>query len=476
VPSTLEQLNPTRVKLTVEIPFADLKPHLDKAYKEIAGQVNIPGFRKGKVPTAVIDQRFGRGVVLQEAINEALPTAYNEAVAEHDVKPLSQPDIEMTKLEDGDVVEFTAEVDVRPEFELPKFEDIAVEVENAESTDEQLSERIEMLRKRFATQTDVERKAKKGDLVTIDLKASKDGEELDDASAEGITYEIGDDKNMLEGLAKAVTGLKAGESKTFTSTLLGGAHRGEEADIEVTVQKVQEQELPEVDDEFAQLVSEFDTVEEMKEDLKAAVEAQAKQEQIASARDKVIEEAVRLADFELPEKVLDADLEARRNQVERQLAQAGLTLKQYLEDAEDEEAETEEEFWAELNKRGEEALRAQIILDKYAEENTVDVSQQDLTELIFQKAQQSGTSPQQEIQHMMEHNHMGEWMGEVRRGKSLAQICALATVKDADGNVVEMPKPVVVDDGADAEVEEDESAEAPQVVTEFDDDAEAEKA
>lgn len=478
MPSTLEQLSPTRVKLTVEIPFADLKPHLDKAYKEIAGQVNIPGFRKGKVPAAVIDQRFGRGVVLQEAINEALPSAYNAAVAEHDITPLSQPDIDMTKLEDGEVVEFTAEIDVRPEFELPKFEDITVEVDNAESTDEQLEERIQLLRKRFATQKDVTRKAKKGDLVTIDLKATKDGEELPDAAAEGITYEIGDDKNMLEGLAKAVTGLKAGESKTFQSTLLGGAHRGQEADIEVTVNKVQAQELPEVDDEFAQLVSEFDTVDEMKDDLRKAVEAQAKQEQIANARDKVIEEVVARTSFELPEKVLQADLEARRQQVERQLAQAGLTLKQYLEDAEDEEAETEEEFWAELNKRGEEALRAQIILDKFAEENTVDVSQQDLTELIFQKAQQSGSSPQQEIQHMMEHNHMGEWMGEVRRGKSLAQICALAVVKDADGNVVEMPKPVIVEEEPELLAAEDADEEAPaaEVVTEFDDEDEAEKA
>lgn len=442
MPSTIEQLSPTRAKLTVEIPFAELKPHLDKAYKDIAGQVNIPGFRKGKVPAAVIDQRFGRGVVLQEAINAALPIAYGAAVQEHSLIPLGQPEIDVTKLEDRELVEFTAEVDVRPEFDLPELEKISVEVAASDETDKDFEERLEMLRKRFATRSEVTREANKGDVVTIDLKASQNGEELEDASAQGVPYEIGDDKNMLEGLEEAVTGLKAGESATFTSTLLGGTHRGEEAEIEVTVVKVESQELPEVDDEFAQLVSEFDTVEEMKDDLRKAVEAAAKQNQIAQARDKVVEAVVEATEFELPEALLKGELEGRRQQVEQQLAGAGMTLEQYLADSEEEDADNPEEFWKELEKHAEQALRAQIILDKYAEESKVEVSQQDLTELIFQKAQINGTSPQQEIQHMMEHNHMAAWMGEVRRGKALAAICAAATVKDTDGNVVEMPKEV----------------------------------
>lgn len=467
MPSTVEQLNPTRVKLVIEVPFADLKPHLDKAYKEIAGQVTIPGFRKGKVPAAVIDQRFGRGAVLQEAINEALPGAYGQAIQEHEVTPLGQPDIEMTKLEDGDVVEFTAEVDIRPEFELPSFDEIEVAVDNVEASEDTVSERVELLRRRFATQTDVDRKAKKGDLLTISLTATQGGKELEDASATDITYEVGDDANMLEGLADAVTGLKAGESKVFKSTLLGGPNRDEEADIEVTVSKVQEQELPEVDDEFAQMVSEFDTVDEMKADLRKAVEEQARQEQIAQARDRVVEAVVAATTFELPAGVLETEQGNRRQQVERQLANAGLTLKAYLESAEDEEAETEEEFWEQLEARGEEALRAQLILDQFAEENTVDVSQQDLTELIFQKAQMNGTSPQDEIQHMMEHNHMAEWMGEVRRGKALAQICSLATVKDADGNAVEMPQPSAEEEAP----EEVDDVEVTQVVTEGDEDS-----
>ena len=450
MPSTLEQLNPTRVKLTVEIPFEELKPHLAKAYKEIAEQVSIPGFRKGKVPPAVIDQRFGRGVVLQEAIDKALPGAYQNAVVEAGVFPMGQPDVEITKLEDNDLVEFTAEVDVRPEFDLPDFSALEAVVEDVQVGDDAVEERIEMLRQRFATLTVVDRAAADGDVLSISLVASQDGVPLTDATADDVTYQIGGGAGMLEGLDEAVTGLKAGETKTFTSTLVGGAFRGQEADIEVTVTKVQEQELPEVDDDFAQLVSEFDTVEEMRDDLRRAVDAQGQAEQLAEARDKVLEVAIAAVAFELPEKLLAGELEQRRSQIENQLASAGLTVEAYLESAEDEDAETAEEFWAGIDERSEQALRAQILLDKFADENQLDVSQQELTELIFRKAQENRTSPQDEINHMMEHNHMGDWMQEIRRGKALAAMCVAATVRDASGNVIEFPRPegdqpVVVD-------------------------------
>ncbi|TRY19648.1 trigger factor [Tessaracoccus rhinocerotis] len=441
MPSTLEQLSPTRVKLTVEIPFADLKPHLDKAYKEIAEQVTIPGFRKGKVPAAVIDQRFGRGVVLQEAINEALPDAYQNAVVESNIKPMGQPDVDVTKLEDNELIEFTAEVDVRPEFELPELSSVEATVEKVETGEEAVDERIELLRQRFATNTVVDRPAKDGDVLSISLVASQNGEPLADATAEDVTYKIGDGNGMLEGLDEAVIGLSAGETKTFTSTLVGGAFRGQEAEIEVTVTKVQEQELPAVDDEFAQLVSEFDTVAEMREDLSKAVAQQGEAEQLADARDKVLEAIIAKTEFEVPEKLLSAELEARRQQIERQLANGGLSVEDYLETAEEEDAETPEEFWAAIDERSEQAVRAQIVLDKYADDNSLDVSQQELTELIFRKAQENRTTPQDEINHMMEHNHMGDWMQEIRRGKALAAMCLAATVKDSEGNVVEFPQP-----------------------------------
>lgn len=443
MPSTLEKLNPTRVKLTVEIPFAELKPHLDRTYQEIAKQVSIPGFRKGKVPAQVIDQRFGRGVVLQEALNEALPDAYQNAVIENGVNPMGQPDIEVTKLEDNELIEFTAEVDVRPEFDLPDFTAITAEVDAVEAGADAVDERVALLRQRFATNTPVERAAKDGDVLNIKLVASQNGEPLADATAEDVTYVIGDGKGMLDGLDEAVTGLSAGETKNFTSTLVGGAFRGQEADIEVTVTKVMEQDLPEIDDDFAQLVSEFDTIEEMREDLAKAIAQQGEAEQLADARDKVLEAAIAATSFEVPEKVLENELGARRKQIENQLANAGMTLEQYLESAEDEEAETAEEFWATIDERSEQALRAQMLLDKYGDENSLEVSQQELTELIFRKAQENRTTPQDEINHMMEHNHMGEWMQEIRRSKALEAICQAATVKDSEGNAVKFPEPQV---------------------------------
>lgn len=436
MPSTVEQLSPSRVKLTVEIPFSDLKPHLDKAYREIAQQVTIPGFRKGKVPSMVIDQRFGRGAVLQEAINAALPSAYEAAVNEASVIPLGEPEVEVTKLEDGDVVEFTAEVDIRPDFTVPDFSGVSVTVDALPDTATEVEERIEVLRSRFATNTEVDRPAADGDIVTINLVGSRDGEPLEDATAEGVTYKIGGG-GMLDGLDEAVTGLSAGESAAFESTLVGGPLEGEPADIEVTVTKVSEQELPAVDDEFAQLVSEFDTVEQMREDLAASVAELAKLEQAAKGRDKVLEALVDATELELPERLLTSEIEARKEQIDDQLKRAGLSLERYLERAE-EEAKTPEEFWAELETSTERGLKAQLILDKVADDSEVGVEQADLSELLVRKAAQAGTSPEQEAQHMMEHNHTMAWMQEIRRNKALAFVVSKATVTDADGNPVDV--------------------------------------
>lgn len=437
MPSTVERINPTRVKLTIEMPFAELKPSIDKAYAEIAQQVNLPGFRKGKVPPNVIDQRFGRGTVLQEAINEALPNAYGQAIADNKLAPLGQPEVEVTKLEDGDVVEFTAEVDVRPEFDLPEFNTLKATVPTASVDDADVAERLEMLRERFATTTEVDRAAQEGDVVVVDLEGKQDGETLDDASAEGISFKIGSG-NMLEGLDEAVTGKKAGESATFTSTLLGGAHRGEQAEITVTLQKVQEQELPEVDDEFAQMVSQFDTADEMKNDLTTSLENMERLQQAATARDKVLEDLLSKVEIELPQTLVDAEIEARKEQISQQLAQAGLTIERYLDETEEEDAKTPEEFWAEVEKNAVDALKAQIVLDKLADDREFGVSQEELTQLIFRKAQENGTSPDREAQHMMEHNHMADWMQEIRRGKALQEIVTAATITDEAGATVDL--------------------------------------
>lgn len=437
MPSSVEQLNPTRVKLTIEMPFAELQPKIDGAYKRISEQVNLPGFRHGKVPPRLIDQRFGRGAVLQEAINDAIPEAYAQAVQEHDVAPMGQPEIEVTKLEDGDAVEFSAEVDVRPDFEIPELSDIEVEVEPAQVSDDDVNERVELLRQRFATLTEVDRPAADGDVVVFDLSATQNGQPIPDAEASDMQYRIGAG-GMVDGLDEALTGMTVGETKTFVSALAGGPHKGEDADIQITVKKVNLQELPELDDDFAQLVSEFDTADEMLADLRDNLERMARIGQANSARDKVLEKVLEKIDFELPASVLEQEVHAYHDQIENQLKQAGLTVEQYLENNDDEDADTPEEFWKDVDDRAEQALRAQLVLDKLAEERQIPVSQQEFTQLLLQKAQQNGTSPEQEVQHMSEHNHMAEWMGEVRRSKALGLIVDEAGIADTDGNVVEL--------------------------------------
>lgn len=390
MPSTVEQLSPSRAKITVEVPFAELKPHLDKAYKEIAQQVQIPGFRPGHVPASIIDQRFGPGVALEQALNEALPGLYSAAVEEHELVPLTQPEIEVTKLEVGETVEFTAEMDVRPDFMVPTFESIQVEVDVVESTEGELEEQVKILRERFATNTEVERAVQDGDLVTFDLKASQDGALVEGGEAEGVTYRVGAG-GMVEGMDEALVGMKAGETKTFTSALVGGPAQGQDAEIEVTVTKVQEQELPEVDDDFAQMVSEFDTVDEMYEDLRENLVRMHRLDQSTAARDKVLQAFIDQIDMELPENLLATEIEARNRQVDQELAQAGMTLKQYLEESED-EAEDEEQFRTTLAERAADAVKAQMVLDRIAEDQDVQIEQTDLTEHLFARARANRTS------------------------------------------------------------------------------------
>jgi trigger factor len=434
VPSTVEQLSPTRVKITVEVPFADLKPSMDQAYAEVAKSVNIPGFRRGKVPPVVIDQRFGRGVIIQEAFNNSWQNFYGAAVTENKLSPLAQPDVEVTKLEDGDVIEFIAEVDVRPEFDLPNFSTLQAQVDALDVPDTLVDSQVDVLRNRFGSRETVERPAAHGDIVTISLVASRDGEPLADATATDVEYTIGSGQ-MLDGLDEAVIGLSASESATFSSTLVSGPLKDEEADIEVTVSKVQKAELPETDDAFAQEASEFDTMEELRDNIKERLIRMARLEQASQARDAVLETLIGQVDVQVPEHLLNSEIDARRKQITEQLAQAGMTVEQYLADiAED---QTEDEFWADLESRGEQALRAQIILDKVAEERAIDVDQNDLTQHILRKAQSEGVAPQQIADHLQEHpHHIEEYVLEIRRGKALAMIVESATVTDSNDSIV----------------------------------------
>ncbi|MFC4786895.1 trigger factor [Nocardioides sp. MAHUQ-72] len=457
--SAVETLSPTRAKLTVEVPFEELKPSLDAAYKKIAQQINIPGFRRGKVPPMVIDRQVGRGAVLDQAINDVLPQKYVEALQENSLQPLAQPDIEVTKFEDNETLEFTAEVDIRPEITVPDYEGLEAQVEDVEVTDEDVEEQVKALRERFATLTDVERAAADGDFVVIDLKATKDGEVLEGAEVAGMSYQVGRG-GMLDGLDEALTGMKAGDETTFSSQLVGGDLVGEDVEVTVAVTQVQEQELPEFDDEFAQLASEFDTAEELEADVRERLGRGKRLEQAAAARDAVLEALLEKVEVPLPETMVTDELNARRQNIEQQLAFAGITMEKYLED----EKQTVEEFEAELERRVRDAVAAQFVLDEIAKKQELGVEQNELSQHLVRRAQQSGQDPQEFANHMFEHNHIPDLVQEILRGKALATIVESAVVKDASGNVVELknlrPDGTIGEPEAEQEADEAPAAEA----------------
>lgn len=430
--SSVDQLNDTRVKVTVEVPFSELGPELDKAYQALAQQVNIPGFRRGKAPRQLIDARVGRGPVLEQVVNDMLPTRYGQAIEELDIKALGQPNIDITKLEDGDVIEFVAEVDVRPEFDLPDFSDISVEVPALGSTEERIDHELEHLRERFGSLKTVDREAGDEDFITLNLSATVDGEEIEDAKVEDMSYRVGSG-DLIEGLDDAVKGLKADESATFTSKLVFGEYADKDAEVTVTVTAVKERELPELDDDFAQMASEFDTVEELRADLASGAEESAKAEQAASIREEVLKVALEKTQFPLPASVVDEQVNAQVQQLMGQLGGDEALFEKLLEA----QGTSREEFNEQTRTSAEEAVRTQLFLDVLAEKEEPEVTQDELNDHIVFTARRYGVEPQQFLMQLQQSGQLLNLVSDVRRGKALANAICSVTVKDSDGNDVD---------------------------------------
>ncbi|WP_433335441.1 trigger factor [Spirillospora sp. CA-294931] len=429
----VEELTPTRVKLTVEVPFDELKPNLDKAYKEISQQVRIKGFRPGKVPAPLIDKYVGRGAVLQEAVNDALPELYGRAVEETEIFVLGQPDVEVTELDDGKQFAFTAEVDIRPKFEVPDYDGLEVTVDDAEVTGEQIDETIGNLRERFASLTTAERPIEDGDFATIDLAAVIDGENIEDAGTSGYSYEVGS-KGAVEGLDDALVGLSAEESATFTSTLVGGERAGEEAEITVTVQSVKVKNLPELDDEFAQMASEFDTIEELRADVETRLGRQVKMQQLSDARDKALEALLEKVEIPLPDKVVEEEINRRNQQLEQQLQMSGLTKEAFLAD----EEKTEEQFDSDVADAARLAVKGGFLLDQLAVQEELGVENEELSEYVVTQAMQMGVAPQQLAEYLTQNNQLPAIVSEVLRSKALNLIVEHVTIKDESGNELDV--------------------------------------
>jgi trigger factor len=446
VKSSVEKLSDTRVKLTVNVPFEDLKTEIDQAYTALAQQVSIPGFRKGKAPRQLIDARFGRGPILEQVVNDMLPTRYQQAVEENEIVAIGQPSVDITKIEDNDFVEFTAEVDVRPEIEVPDFSGIEVTVPAIEVDDTAVDEEIDKLRARFGELKDTKRKLKTGDFAVIDLKATVDGEVVEEASTEGLSYEVGQG-DLIDGLDTALRGMKTDEDNEFTTKIVSGEHADKEATVAVHVQQTKERKLPEFDDEFAQLASEFDTAEELREATKTQVAESKKAEQAAAIRDEVLKAALAKTEFALPESVVDEQVHQQLHQLLGQMAHDEAALEQVLQA----QGLTREEFDAQSRQDSEEAVRTQLFLDTLAEQEAPEVSQQELTDHILFTAQSYGMDPNQFIGQLQQSGQIANLFADVRRGKALAAAICRVSVKDEAGNEI---------DPAQYFGEEDEAAEA----------------
>ncbi|MFV2088659.1 trigger factor [Micromonospora sp. LOL_021] len=431
--STVETLSPTRVRLAIEVPFVELEPSLRKAYREIAQQVTIPGFRKGKVPAAVIDQRIGRGAVLNEAVQEAIPQNILAAVREHEVKTLGRPEVEITDFTDGEALKFTAEMDVRPQLSLPDLSTIEVTVDELQIDEKEIEDQIGGLRERFATLKTVERPAQEGDYVQIDLAATVDGEEVPGGSASNLSHEVGSEQ-LLPGLDEVLVGLAAGAATSFVTQLVGGDYAGRDADVAVTVRTVKEKELPELDDAFAQLASEFDTLEELRNDLRQKVERVKRVEQIYAARDKALDQLVEAADVPAPDGVVREEVEHRKQAMTDQLERIGASWEDYLGS----EDKSESDIDAELTEAAGKAVKIQLLLDTLADAEDVQVSDDEFGHEIVHRAQRAGMAPQQYYDQLARSGAAGAVYGDVRRGKALGLVMERITMKDAAGNPISM--------------------------------------
>lgn len=430
VSSVVEKLNPTRVKLTITATPEDLKPSIDHAYEHIAEQVNIPGFRKGKVPAPIIDKRVGRAEVIRHAVSEGLDGLYRIALEEHGLRPISQPEADVVQVPEekdfsGDLI-VEVEVEVRPEFDLPALDKIKLTVADVIADDAEIDEELTNLRNRFASFEDVDRAATKGDQVTIDLVAQIDGKQVD--AAEGVPYELGSGE-LIEGIDEALDSLTVGEDTTFESTLLGGEHEGKKAQITVAVTALKEKKLPEADDDFAQLASPFDTVAELRADLKEQVLRSKKLTQYTEARNKLIELLLEKADVPVSEKIIS-------DEVHRHLEQEGR-----LED---------DAHRAEVTEDSTKRLRQQFLLDKFVDAEAIQIGQQDLSSYIVQAASQYQMDPNEFVKVIEEQGQIPSIVADLGRSKAISVLLTKVEVKTDSGDKLDFSEFISPDNGGDA--------------------------
>lgn len=411
--TTVEKLNPTRVKLTIEVDQATFKPALDAAYKTISSQVNIPGFRKGNVPAQILDQRVGKDSILAQAINDGMDSFYREAIQSEKLRPLSTPQAEVKSApsasEPDKALIIELEVEVRPEFKLPEYKGMQIKVDTVKVAKMDIETELDALRARFGTLIEVDRPAKMGDFTTIDLAAQIEGKQID--NVKDISYEIGSGQ-LLDGIDEALDTLTAGETTTFRSKLVGGDEAGKEAEVTLTLTAVQERELPKADDDFAQLASEFDTIAELKADIESGIHKSMVQKQILQARDLIVDELLLKAKIPLSQETISRE-------VENHLAGEG--------------REKDEVHRKEVTEETEKNYQVQILLDAIAEAEEVKVEDQELIEYLAFASRNYNMEPNDFIKQVANAGQVPSFVEELSRRKAVDVLVALAEISDSKG-------------------------------------------
>jgi trigger factor len=403
------------MKISIDVPFTELEPHINSAYKALGERITVPGFRKGKVPNAMIEQRVGRGAVLDEAINSALPVFYSNAAREHNVAVIGRPKVDITELVDREKLSLTIEVDIRPELKLPNFSEMTIEVEDVVVSDKEIDDQIDALRARFGTLTTVEKTIEKGDFVTIDLSAKIDGKEIDGGTVNDISYEVGTNR-MVDGLDDALMGLNAGESKRFDTQLVGQKD-GESGTVDVTVKAVKHRDLPELNDDFAKLASEFDSLSELRADITSRLERLKQLEQGSLARDILVERLLESVEIPLPEGLIE-------DEVHDHLEKEGR-----LED---------DVHRKEVTESATRALREEILFDTIVQAENVSVNDAELSEYLIRSSQRYGMTPDQFVKEISDAGQINSMVAEVARAKALAGALGRVKVVTKSGKTIDL--------------------------------------
>ncbi len=427
MPTTIEETDKHTVKMTVEVPTDRVGKDLDAAYRRVAQQVKVPGFRKGKAPRQVIDAQVGRDAVVAEFLEDAVPVYYREAIREYELAPITDPDISLEPIEEGKPLVFTATVEVRPRLQLEESEyrGIRVERPSTEVTDAEIDEVLDRLRDRFAELEPVSRPAKEGDYAVIDLRASIHGQEIPEATRPDYLYEVGSGA-FVDDLDKDLAGKRAGEILKFNATLPErfGERAGQEVSFQVLVKEVKAKRLPAADDAFAKTASEFDTLAELRDGLREQLGQNKERAADAAVRDRALEALIDKVDVDLPDTLVDEETEHRVRHAQERAEAAGLTLQQIL----DAQGLDELRFRADARSHALRAIKADLVLEAVARREEIQVSAEEIGGEIAALASSLGRDPKDVAKQLERTGQVVTLAGDIIRSKALDSIVEHADI------------------------------------------------